>query len=131
MVKKMECKLIRKIETDNHVARRIMCENILGLVRDNLLEKDKDSFVRVTKEGLFLIRKFGENDVEIYNYKQEESLNFSIEEFKIYVYQILSLSSCLTYNSKVSQTCSVMIDNTLLFLKTVPESQDIDIKLVV
>lgn len=78
-----------------------------------------------------MVKKFGENDVEIYNYKQEESLNFSIEEFKTYVYQILSVSSCVTYNTKVSQTCSVMIDNTLLFLKTVPESQDIDIKLVV
>jgi len=120
-----------EVEKDSIEARKIVSIKLLNLVKEILHNKPEGSYVRITNEGDFLLRRFGEMDQVFYKYIQEELMDLSLEHFKIVVFQVLSIQSSVTYNPEKVCTCSILIDNSLLYLKTIPKSNELDIKIVI
>jgi hypothetical protein len=120
-----------RFERNKRAALFIAYDNIVEIVKNELVQAGKNRFIRINHKGQFTLMGVGQADKLIFTYDQEEFFDTPFENFKAYAFQVISIESDVTYDQRVNQEWKVMLDNVLMKFQSNAESKIIDVVITV
>lgn len=120
-----------RFERNKRAALFIAYDNIVEIVKNELVQAGKNRFVRINHKGQFILMGVGQADKLIFTYDQEEFFDTPFENFKAYAFQVISIESNVTYDQRANQEWKVMLDNVLMKFQSNAESKIIDVVITV
>lgn len=120
-----------RFERNQRAALFIAYDNIVEIIKNELVQAGKNRFVRINNKGQFILMGVGQADKLIFSYDQKEFFETPFENFKAYVFQVIAIESDVTYNQRINQEWKVMLDNVLMKFQSNAESKIIDVVITV
>lgn len=120
-----------RFERNQRAALFIAYDNIVEIVKNELVQAGKNRFVRINHKGQFILMGVGQADKLIFSYDQKDFFEKPFENFKAYAFQVISIESDVTYDQRANQEWKVMLDNVLMKFQSNAESKIIDVVITV
>lgn len=122
---------MKNFNTEKTETLHLLFEKIVTTIKNRLLDSPKGSFVRIHNKGDIVLINFGDENINVFSFKDDDLVYDNSDGFAPYVYQVLSLTSDNCFDKNKNQKWNTMVENTLLKMQHNSESKHIDAALVI